>query len=308
MNPDGLSVTRLTNHDAYDGRPARSPDGRRVAFVSNRDCNAEIYAVNADGSDLTRLTNHDASDFSPVWSPDGQRIAFISDRDGDRSDFPVNEEIYVMNADGSDLTRLSNHDGRDGNPAWSPDARRIAFSSNRDGNGDIYAANADGTDLTRLTRHAAGDWGPTWSPDGRRIAFVSARDGDERYIPPNAEIYVMNADGTDLTRLTGNNRAARSPAWSSDGRRIAFSSSRGHAHSSIWVMNADGSEIAPLSRGYAPVWSPDGQRIVFTDYPGDGDMIEGDTEIYTINADGSEGAQLTVNDHRDNSPSWGRAR
>ena len=308
MNPDGASVTRLTNHDAGNWRPARSPDGWRVAFVSNRDGNAEIYAVNADGSDLTRLTNHAASDWSPVWSPDGQRIAFISNRDGDRSDFPVNEEIYVMNADGSDLTRLTNHDAGDGEPAWSPDARRIAFSSNRDGNGDIYVANADGTDLTRLTSNDASDWGPTWSPDGRRIAFVSTRDGDERYFPPNAEIYAVNADGTDLTRLTSNDRVARSPSWSPDGRRIAFSSSRGHTHSSIWVINADGSEMTPLSRGDVPVWSPDGQSIVFTDYPGDGDVIEGDREIYTVAADGSEGAQLTVNDYHDGQPSWGRAR
>ena len=308
MNPDGSSVTRLTNHPARDWQPVWSPDGRRIAFVSIRDGNGEIYAMNADGSELTRLTNHDVHDSQPVWSPDGRRIAFIADRDTDPLYVPENKELYVMNADGTDVTRLTNHDADDRGHSWSPDSRRIAFSSNPDGNADIYVANADGSGTTRLTHHAASDWQPTWSPDGRRVAFASTRDGDERWFPPNAEIYAINADGSGLTRLTGNDRVAREPAWSPDGQRIAFSSSRGHAHSSIYVMNADGSDMTPLIRGYGPVWSPDGRRIVFTDYPGDGDIIMGDTEIYAINADGSDFAQLTDNDASDGSPSWGRAR
>ena len=308
MNPDGSSVTRLTNSYARDWQPARSPDGRRVAFESERDGAREIYAVNADGSDLTRLTNNDAHDYQPVWSPDGRRIAFISERDGDRLRVPRNQEIYVMNADGSDVTRLTNNVDDDGQPAWSPDARRIAFTSVRDGNADIYVVNEDGSGTTRLTHHAASDWRPSWSPDGRRIAFVSIRDSDLSYFPPNSDIYAVNVDGTDLARLTDNDMVNGEPAWSPDGRRIAFSSSQGHRHSSIFVMNADGSEITPLRGGGGLAWSPDGRRIVFSDYPGDGDIIRGDTEIYTVSVDGSEIIQLTDNVHQDHSPSWGVAR
>ena len=311
MNPDGSSVKRLTNSYARDWQPARSPDGWRVAFVSDRDGNLEIYAVNADGTDLTRLTNNDAHDYQPVWSPDGRRIAFISERNSDRLRLPRNEEIYVMNADGTDATRLTNNPDDDGQPTWSPDARRIAFTSVRDGNWDIYVANADGSGTTRLTHSPSSDLSPAWSPDGRRIAYVSARESVPRYFPANTEIYAMNADGTDITRLTNNKRVAREPAWSPDGRRIAFSSSHGHAHSSIHVMNVDGSNSKitwGIVSGGAPAWSPDGRRIVFTDYPGDGDIIEGDTEIYTISADGSEITQLTDNDYGDYAPSWGPAR
>ena len=280
----------------------------RVAFVSNRDGALEIYAASADGTGITRLTNNDAHDYQPVWSPDGRRIAFISERNSDRLRLPRNEEIYVMNADGTDATRLTNNPDDDGQPTWSPDSRRIAFTSVRDGNADIYVANADGSETTRLTHHAASDWRPSWSPDGRRIAFVSIRDSDLSYIPPNADIYAVNEDGTELARLTDNDRVNTTPAWSPDGRRIAFSSSRGHTHSSIFVMNADGSKITPLSRGGAPGWSPDGRRIAFADSPGSGAVIEGDTDIYTASVDGSEITQLTDNDYEDHSPSWGVAR
>ena len=118
------------------------------------------------------------------------RIAFDSDRDG-------NFEVYVMNTDGSGLTRLTSNPAGDGSPAWSPDGTRIAFVSDRDGNFEVYVMNADGSGLTRLTDDPASDDSPAWSPDGSRIAFHSDRDG-------NSEVYVMNADGTGLTRLTNN--------------------------------------------------------------------------------------------------------
>ena len=324
MNPDGSSATRLVNpdfplaawvvmlaitrivrHDTDHWSLAWSPDGRRIAFVSDRDGNLEIYAASADGSDLTRLTHNDTDDWSLAWSPDGRRIAFISrlGTDGD-------DEIYAMNADGSEITRLANSESLSVRPiryrqlVWSPDGQRIAFVSNRDGNQDIYAANADGSGIIRLTDNDAWDDWLAWSPDGWRIAFSSNRDG-------NQDIYAMNADGSEITRLTNNDMEDREPAWSPDGRRIAFSSSYGHAHSSIYVMDVDGSNARMAwggIPGYGPAWSPDGRRIVFTNYPGSGDIQTGDTEIYAINADGSGWTQLTDNDYGDYSPSWGPAR
>ena len=158
--------------------------------------------MDADGSGVTRLIDDDAyDDLSPDWSPDGQRIAFYR-RDALESGGDGDADIYVMNADGSEVTRLTDNNAADYFPAWSPDGRRIAFSSDRDGdyrdgNRDIYVMNADGSGVTRLTDDDARDDDPAWSPDGQRIAFRYDREG-------NADIYVMNADGSEVTRLTDN--------------------------------------------------------------------------------------------------------
>ena len=314
MNPDGSGVARLTKHNADSWNPVWSPDGQRIAFMSNRDGNTEIYAMNAGSSQSIRLTNNDADDWNPVWSPDGQRIAFISNRDGgppDISHMPrINDEIYAMNADGTDITRLTDNDFEDESLTWSPDSQRISFVSERDGNKDIYAMNADGTDITRLTSNDDDDYAPAWSPDGKRIAFVSERlifivdGGGDRFDFLSSEIYAMNVDGSDLTRLTDNDLEDRNPVWSPDGKRIAFVSSPGHAHAWVSVMNADGTDITPIVSGHEFAWSPDGKRIVAINYPGDGDIIEGDNEIYSAAVDGSEIIQLTDNDHYDGAPSW----
>ena len=283
----------------------------RIAFVSNRDGNREIYVMNADGSGQTRLTNNTENDWGPSWSPDGRRIAFspygfthrVESQGGEsyRASYG-NLEIYVMNADGSGHTRLTNNTEGDGNPSWSPDGRRIAFYSWRDenwgdGNSEIYVMNADGSGQTRLTNNTEGDRDPSWSPDGRRIAFTSSRDG-------KSEIYVMNADGSSQTRLTNNTDADWDPSWSPDGRRIAFTSSR-DGKSEIYVMNADGSSQTRLTNNtdadWDPSWSPDGQRIVFSS------DRDGDHEIYVMNADGSDVRQLTHNEVEDGWPSWSPA-
>jgi hypothetical protein len=184
----------------------------QIAFTSYRDGNFELYVMNADGSEQTRLTNNPAEDSEPTWSPDGKHIAFYSNRDG-------NYEIYVMNADGSEQTRLTDNTAGDYAPVWSPDGNRIAFSSDRDGNDEIYVINADGSELTRLTNSLAGDVVTAWSPDGNHIAFQSVRDDPSLStcmsdFNCNYEIYVMNADGSEQTRLTNNAANDLSPDWS----------------------------------------------------------------------------------------------
>jgi len=146
------------------------------------------------------LTNNAAgNDSLPVWSPNGQKLAFETDRDGNR-------EIYVMNADGSAPTNLTNNPAFDADPAWSPDGRELAFATDRDGDFEVYVMNADGNAPTNLTNNPGFDGHPAWSPDGRRLAFESERDG-------NREIYVMNADGSAQTNLTNNPAFDSEPDW-----------------------------------------------------------------------------------------------
>ena len=218
---------------------------------------------------------------------DPRQIAFASIRDG-------NPEIYVMNADGSGVTRLTDHPDNDWVSDWSPDGLRIAFSSERDGNQDTYVMNADGTGVTRLTNDTGEDASPDWSPDGLRIAFSSERDG-------NRDIYVMNADGTGVTRLTDDTGEDASPDWSPDGLRIAFSSER-DGNRDIYVMNADGTGVTQLTddtwEGASPDWSPDGLRIAFSSERG------GNQDIYVMNADGTGVTRLTDDTGEDASPDW----
>ena len=130
----------------------------RIAFVSGRDGNSEIYVMNADGTEQKNLTNNPAWDWYPSWSADGNKIAFVSHNRGG------NGGIYVMNADGSGQTRLTNNPASNDTPSWSPDGERIAVASDRDGNPEIYIMNADGTEQTRLINNPAWDDSPSWSP------------------------------------------------------------------------------------------------------------------------------------------------
>jgi TolB protein len=208
----------------------------------------QILTMNPDGRGHLYVTDGQ----EPAWSPDGSKIAFRSE----------SSDIYVIDADRTDLTQLTNNPAGDGSPAWSPDGTKIAFTSGRDGNGEIYVMNADGTNQTRLTNNPAADDRPDWSPDGTKIAFVSMRDGNE-------EIYSMNADGTGAIDLTNDPGYQTMPSWSPDGSRIAFmrrpSASAGGWLGQLYVMGHDGSGQSRITSDAAaysePVWSPNGEKI-----------------------------------------------
>ena len=196
-------------------------------------------------------------------------------------------DIFVMNADGSGRSQLTNSPGGDVVPAWSPEGSRVAFTSRRTGNDEILVMGDDGTAQVNLTNHPGKDEHPTWSSDGGRIAFGSDRDGQ-------FDVWVMNADGSGVTNLSNNPTFDNYPDWSPDGALIAFHSDRTGQHD-IWVMNADGSGQRDLSDNpgaadSGPAWSPDGIRIAFVS------DRDGNLEIFVMSADGSEQTQLTFTD------------
>ena len=164
------AIARPLASDRVDWYPVWSPDGGRLAFVSERDGNPEIYVINADGSDQRRLTQSPGFDGFPAWSPDGSSILWESNRGARRG-------IWTMRADGSSQRQVGADGGVDWFPTWSPDGSRIAFCSNRDGFWRVYVMNPDGSDPRRLTDGPGSDSAPAWAPDGTYVGFISNRDG-----------------------------------------------------------------------------------------------------------------------------------
>jgi Tol biopolymer transport system component len=288
----------------------------KIAFTSNDGGQAQIYVINPDGTGRVQLTQGPGAKFDSAWSPDGKKIAFVSNRDDPNPSgcSPCNYEIYAMNADGTNLTRLTNSPGLDEDPAWSPDGTKIVFTSTRSSLIDIYRMNADGSGVTRLSFTGLAKT-PAWSPAGTKIAYS---DDD----PDTQEREIEVADPSFATRsdLTNDPFAPEdSPDWSPDGQLLTLTSDPcGYDDECISyfggrvgadTIHADGTQQTEIDFPAShPVWSPDGSRIALghenCTYPGHIQCVSGD--LVTMNPDGTGRTNVTHNPDGtySGSPSW----
>ena len=273
-------------------------DRGRIAFVSNRGGNFDVYVMRPDGTNVVNVTNNRFSDRLPAWSPDGSKIAFRSTRDG-------NAEIYVMNDDGSDVVRLTFDPRVDTSPSWTPEGQ-VLFSSNRSGRFEIYEVNPDGSHLQHIDIAVDGNLTfPNESPDGHRLAFVSTNFFDAQ------AIWISHADGTHATQLTPSELHAAFPDWSPTGNRLLFSNNVCPICdlSEIFVTNQSGNRMRQLTlsgdgnNDLLPRWSPDGSQIVFTR-----DDFVNPTTICVMNRDGSDVVNITHNAAFDFEADWGPSK
>jgi Tol biopolymer transport system component len=276
--------------------------------------NPRIWSVGVDGTSAGPLPQPAGSNQSAVWSPDDTQIAFVG-REGTDAHSSM---LYVMNADGSDLTQLADGFGAD-QPAWSPDGKEIAFlgtkdpESNPTGPRGIWTVPAAGGDPTLVLE---GGWEqPAWSPDGTRLVIVGW-NSDVR------NLYTVNSDGSQLTQITNDGAGYANPQWSPDGTRIVCArwADPSGWNVDVYVMNPDGSHMQQLTdwKGWDsdPFWSPDGGQILFTS---DRDATPAELSIderqsagerglalYVMNADGSDVRSLFDDGAMQSVPtSWG---
>lgn len=266
MDADGGNRTRLTKHRADDRSPTWSPDGKKIAFVSNRNQGyLQIWVMDADGRNPIRLTDG-FWDERPDWSPDGKRIAYdVIPNPKERALWT--RVIFVMDADGMNNKRLTNQDGA--SPSWSPDGSKIAFESSRaDRSSEIYVMEANGRNQKRLTYDFGDNRDPTWSPDGRYIAYI----GNWDIVSWN--IHVIDSDGKNQRILTKKGWD-QDPTWSPDSESIAFSGTdRVGPLWGIYIVDVGSGAVKMISEihrdgDYQPDWlnpvglsvSPAGSRI-----------------------------------------------
>ncbi len=256
INADGTGKRTLTDNDRNDFFPAWSPTGQAIAYESSSATDVDIYILDADGErNLTNDPGH--ANRYPAWSPDGSTIAFSR-----QTPFSQNGALWLIDADGTNMRRITSPGVVNEQPSWSPNGRWIAFSSDRSGDHDLWVVRPDGTGLRQVTDTPTFQEGnPNWSPDGGRLAYDICESAT---FPcpgsPNYEIVTANADGTGVRRLTNVEGIDFNPAWSPDGTQIVFRSDRtGFTH--LFTMNADGSDQTQLTfrdftGGVDPDWQP----------------------------------------------------
>jgi TolB protein len=223
----GRNLIQVTSHSSHDVQPSWMPDSKTLVFSSNRLGNFSLWKQLASGGGGTTMITKgaDMSDFAPAVSPDGKKIAFTSKGLAKETLVAIGAKQYIVfeknlptiwtvNVDGTELTQFA----QGAYPVWSPDGKRIAFSSDVSGNWDIWMMNADGSGLTQITNDPKQQFSPSFSPDGKWITYSSNVSG-------HFDIWIMKADGSAQTQLTTDKSEASTPFWGRDGN-IYFSSNK----------------------------------------------------------------------------------
>ncbi len=289
---DSIQAKLLVTGEVRDDDAGRTIfDGKIFDVKSERFIVGKRYQADKAG---VRLIAHKLADElmklygeKPVFAT---RICFVSNRDG-------NDEIYMMDYDGANQTRITFNKVKDYIPAWSPDQRSIAFTSYRKNGPGLYIRNIyDGRET--LVSAKGTNYSAAFSPDGKRMAFCSSMSEQG-----NAEIYVLDLETMKTKRLTFNTAVDTAPTWSPTGREIAFTSDRtGQGAPQIYIMDAEGLNVRKASFGGnyhdAPAWSPTGDRIAYVS------RVENVFDIYVLNLRTNQIGKLTESNARNESPSW----
>lgn len=261
----------------------------RIAFVSERDGNKELFVMDYDGHNRRQVTFDAFLNLAPSWSPDKQRLAFVTYREG------KDPQIHELDLTTGRRRAIVVLPGLNITPEWAPGGEELAFTTTKDGNAEIYKADKAGRRFERLTNHGAADLAPTWSPTGREIAFTSDRGG-------GPQIYLMSADGSNVRRLTFEGSYNTAAAWSPKGNWIAYVCRDDRRILKLCLISPDGQQWLQLTTGSShdesPSWSADGRHVTFSA------ARNGKRDIYMINVDGKGLERLTTNGTFNDDPAW----
>jgi len=307
INADGSNPQRLTTSSVAAGNPAWSPDGSKLVYTYEPlDDYSDLYTVNSDGTGQTLLVSASGTGFSngqPSWSPDGTQIATIHSSAGNQGPY----DLWLMDADGSNgqVLVLNITNPNVNNLAWSQDGNWLTFTNS----GHIWTVESDGSNPTEIAN--SGGWEPdtnasgfsastptpTPSPETEKIVFVRPQPE----AGADANVWIMNPDGSNETQLTTWNADDMAPVISPDGDQVAYYSLRNSSWT-LWVMNSDGTNPVQLAvagnMGGAPAWSPDGSQIAY------GSDSQDWWEIWVVNADGTNPHRVTTHGPAAGHPSW----
>jgi TolB protein len=281
-----LMAHRMADEVFYQLTGERGIFETKLAFVSNRTGNKEIYIADYDGHNIHAVTRNGSINMSPAWAPDGNSILFTCFR-------RRNPDLYQVHLATGRISLVSSETGLNAAPDWSPDGSRIALMMRGKGDSDIYVINKDGSNRQKLYGSWANEASPSWSPDGKQLAFVSDRSG-------TPQIYVLDVRTGGTRRLTYQGGYNSSPVWSPRGNSIAYvGRDGGGLH--VYTIQADGTEVRKLTTvgsNESPSWAPNGRYLAYASRRG------GKYDVCIVTENGAGPWKIGESDANETAPAW----